>query len=134
MLTLGGTYVVSLGFPLPKVKETFDQAREIAQAMGASPKLALILFNLLSYYFNTEDYRSVDELSAHMLELARDSEHSYWFELFACHLVSGGQLLKGDFLTAIDAFDKELEMFRPELPFPWELTPSGYPRSVQKHG
>jgi class 3 adenylate cyclase/tetratricopeptide (TPR) repeat protein len=132
LLTLGGTFVVSLGFPHPKVKETFDQARAIAQTMGASPKLALILFNLLSYYFNTEDYRSVDKLSEHMLDLSLGSEHRYWFELFATHLISGGQLLKGDFLTATDAFKREIEMFRPELPFPWELTPSGYPEICAK--
>jgi class 3 adenylate cyclase/tetratricopeptide (TPR) repeat protein len=125
-LTLGGTFVVSHGFPHPKVKETFDQAREIAQGMKISPKLALIQLNLLSYYFNTEDYNSVEELRDHMMILAKHPVHGNWFELFANHLGSLGVVVKGEFEQAIRGYHRSKELFDPSLPFPWELTPSGY--------
>jgi predicted ATPase len=126
-LTLGGTFVVSHGFPHPKVKETFNRARDIAQTMELSPKLALVLFNLLSYYFNTEDYNAVDELSDYMLTLAEDPENGYWFELFAIHLGGGGsKVIKGDFREASKAHQRVLKLFNPSLPFPWELAPSGH--------
>ncbi|NNF33902.1 MAG: AAA family ATPase, partial [Saprospiraceae bacterium] len=68
LLTLGGMYIVSHGFPHPKVKETFNKAREVAQRTEISPKLALIMLNLLSYYMNTEDYKGHHALSKHMEE------------------------------------------------------------------
>ena len=125
-LTLGGTYVVSLGFPHPKVKETFNRARDIAQAIDVSPKLALIQFNLLSYYLNTEDFKALDALTEHMLNLAKDSENGYWFELFASQMEGGSRIIRGEFKLANQAFQHVLEMFNPSLPFPWELTPTGY--------
>ncbi|MGB5662880.1 AAA family ATPase [Eudoraea sp.] len=124
-LTLGGTFVVSHGFPHPKVKETFNRARDIAQTIEVSPKLALILFNLLSYYFNTEDYGSAEELSVYIRKLAESQEHGYWFELTVNQL-SGGAILKGEFVKAERGFRRVLELFDPSLPFPWELAPSGY--------
>ncbi len=124
-LTLGGTYVVSLGFPHPKVKETFDQARDIAQTIEVNPKLALVLFNLLSYYFNTEDYESMRELSVYIRKLAEDPEHGYWFELMVNQL-SSGSIAQGKFDDANRGFRRVLEIFDPSLPFPWELAPSGY--------
>jgi tetratricopeptide (TPR) repeat protein len=125
-LTLGGTYVVSHGFPHPKVKETFNRAKDIAQTIDVSPKLALAQFNLLSYFFNTEDYKAFDELSEHMFKLAKDSEDGYWFELFATQLGGGSSIIKGEFKLANQAFQHVLEIFNPSLHFPWELTPSGY--------
>ncbi len=125
-LTLGGTFVVSHGFPHPKVKETFNKARELAQNMEVTPKLALIQFNLLSYYFNTEDYQSLHELANHMNKLANDPVHGYWFGLFSLHLDSLGVIVKGEFEKAIAGYHRELELFDPSLPFPWELAPSGY--------
>ena len=99
-LTLGGTYVVSHGFPHPIVKQTFDQARALAQDMEINPKLALVLFNILSYYFNTEDYRALDELVSQMKQFASHSEHGYWFKLFSIHLDGGASLIKGEFQRA----------------------------------
>jgi class 3 adenylate cyclase/tetratricopeptide (TPR) repeat protein len=125
-LTLGGTFVASLGFPHPKVKETFNRARDIAQTTEVSPKLALILFNLLSYYFNIEDYRAQIELSDHMLKLADDPENGYWFKLFATHLGAAAKIIKGEFEQANRDFEDVLEIFNPSLPFPWALAPSGY--------
>ena len=126
LLTLGGVFVVSHGFPHPKVKETFNRARDIAQTIAVSPKLALILFNLLSYYFNTEDYKAHGELANYMLQLAEDAENGYWFELFACQLVGGVGIIKGEFKQANRSYNRVLEIFNPSLPFPWELSPSGY--------
>ena len=125
-LILGGTFVVSHGFPHPKVKETFNRARDIAQTVEVSPKLALIHFNLLSYYFNTEDYKAHGELSDHMLKLAKDPDNGYWFELFASQLEGPARVIKGEFEQASRSFQRVLEIFNPSLPFPWELTPTGY--------
>ncbi|MGB5386410.1 MAG: AAA family ATPase [Eudoraea sp.] len=125
-LTLGGSFVVAHGFPHPKVKETFNRARAIAQTIDVNPKLALILFNLLSYYFNTEDYKAAKEVSDHMFKLAEDPENGYWFELFASQLGGGGVVIKGEFEEANRSYRRVLELFDPSLPFPWELAPSGY--------
>lgn len=124
-LTLGGSYMVSHGFPHPLVKETFNRAQEIAKSMALSPKLALIQFNLLSYYFNTEDYDSFDNLSAHMTKLAEDPETGYWFRLIVTYF-NGGNLIRGDFKKSLPFFKTALKLFDPSLPFPWELTPGGY--------
>jgi len=125
-LTLGGSFVVSHGFPHPKVKETFNRARDVAQTIEVSPKLALVLFNLLSYYFNTEDYKAHTELSDYMLKLAENPENGYWFELFASQLGGGARVIKGEFKEANRSYQRVLEIFDPSLPFPWELAPSGY--------
>jgi tetratricopeptide (TPR) repeat protein len=125
-LTLGGTFVVSHGFPHPKVKETFNRARDIAQTIEVNPKLALVLFNLLGYYFNTEDYTAQNEISDHMLKLAENPENGYWFELFASQLGGGAKIAKGEFKIANLNYQRVLEIFDPSLPFPWELAPSGY--------
>ncbi|MCH2451458.1 MAG: AAA family ATPase [Gracilimonas sp.] len=125
-LTLGGTFVVYHGFPHPKVKKTFNQARDIAQTIDASPKLALILFNLLSYYFNTEDYNAHEELADYMFKLAEDPDNGYWFELFASQLVGVAKVIKGEFEEANRSYQQVLEIFDPSLPFPWELSPTGY--------
>jgi tetratricopeptide (TPR) repeat protein len=125
-LTLGGTFVVSHGFPHPKVRETFNKARDIAQQLEVSPKLALVLFNLLGYYMNTEDYDAQRELSDYMMQLAKDPEHGYWFELLAGQLVGGASIITGDFKKALKSYQRTLDLFDPSLPFPWELAPSGY--------
>jgi len=125
-LVLGGTYVVSHGFPHPKVKETFDRARDIAQSIEVNPKLALVLFNLLSYYFNTEDFKAHKALSDHMMKLAKDGTNGYWFELCGNQILGVTNAIQGNFAAANLNFERILEMFNPSLPFPWELAPSGY--------
>jgi class 3 adenylate cyclase/tetratricopeptide (TPR) repeat protein len=125
LLTLGGTYVVSHGFPHPKVKETFDQAREIAQKTEVNPKLALILLNLLSYYMNTEDYKSMKEIADYSRTLAMDPDKGYWFELVVNQL-GDGAMIKGEFEEAKKGFSRVIELFDTDLPFPWELAPSGH--------
>lgn len=125
-LSLGGTFVVSHGFPHQKVKETFDEAREIARTMPLSPKLAMILFNLLSYYFNTENYSEQMKLTRYMLSLSSDPKQGYWFNLFATHLKGGYHLLKGEFDSVIPIYRRVLTIFDPTLSIPWEMTPSGY--------
>ncbi len=124
-MSLGGLYIISHGFPHPLVKETFDQARDIAQNLAVSPKLALILVGLLNYYFNTEDYESFDELSKHMDGFSEDPEHGYWFKLYLSHF-KGGILCRGNIKENLPNFKKTMEMFDPSRPFRWELTPSGY--------
>ena len=125
-LTLGGSFVVAYGFPHPKVGETFNRAREIAQKLEVSPKLAIVLFGLLSYYFNIEDYKVVDEISDNMMILSQDKENGYWFELFATQLVGCSRAIKGELKKANRSYDRVLEMFDPSLPFSWELASSGY--------
>lgn len=124
-LNLGATFVVSHGFPHPKVKETFNRARGLAQSIAISPKLALIQFNLLSYFFNTEDYAAVDDLSDHMFKLSKNPKNGYWFEICASQIMAASRSLIGEFTTANSYFQRVLEMFNPTLPFPWELAPSG---------
>ncbi len=126
-LTLGGSFVVAYGFPHPKVRETFDKARQIAQTTEVSPKLALILMNLLSYYFNTEDWGAHADLAEYVMKLADDPEHGYWFELAAKQLVDGPTgIIWGNFQRARQGGERVLEIFDPSLPFSWELAPSGY--------
>ena len=124
-MSLGGIYIISHGFPHPLVKETFDEARDIAQNLEVSPKLALIHVGLLNYYFNTEDYDSFDELSEHMESFTNDPDHGYWFKLYLSHFNSG-ILPRGNIKQNLPNFKKTLEIFDPALPFRWELTPSGY--------
>jgi len=124
-LTLGGTFVIAYGFPHPKVKETFDKAREIAQTIELSPKLALIFLNLSSYYFNTEDFHATEELHAYAKKLEDDPQNGYWFRLLEQAIGFAG-VCKGEFEKANLSFERVLEIYDPALPFPWELAPSGH--------
>jgi class 3 adenylate cyclase/tetratricopeptide (TPR) repeat protein len=131
-LTLGGSFVVTHGFPHPKVKETFNRARDIAQTIEVSPKLALVLINLGSYYVNTEDYQSADELLVYLRKLADDPTHGYWFDLFNNQIDGFIRVIQGDFEGANGRFNRVVEIFDPTLPFPWELAPSGYMEAAMK--
>jgi adenylate cyclase len=122
-LTLGGCYVVTHGFPHPKVKETFDKARMIARDTEVSPKLAIILWNLYSYYGNIEDYTSFDEIREDLEALSEDPTHGYWFKLIKHGI--GMNLVRGYLTQTEKGYATALEIFNPELPFPWELTPGG---------
>lgn len=126
-LMLGGTFVVAHGFPHPKVKSTFDKARAITQSIEVSPKLALILMNLNSYYANTEDFSAHKELTEYIYQLTTDPENGYWFQL-AYHVQGTGTgILKGEnFQVSNQSFEQTLKIFNPDLAFPWELAPSGY--------
>jgi len=125
-LTLGGIFIVSHGFPHPKVKETFMRAKEIAQTMETDQKLASVFLGLLSYYFNIEDYTSLSELSNHMFKLAEDPNNGYWFELFASQLVGCSRVTKGEFEKANRCYQRVMDMFDPSLTFPGEIAPTGY--------
>ncbi|MGB5359978.1 MAG: hypothetical protein WBN27_08555, partial [Eudoraea sp.] len=125
-LTLGGSFIVAYGFPHPKVLETFNQAREVAQYIDVSPKLALVLFGLLTYYFNIEDYQRVDEVSDNMMILAKDKENGHWFEMFSTQIVGCSNTIKGEFEKANRSYNRVLEIFDPSLPFSWELASTGY--------
>ena len=124
-MTLGGAYIVSHGFPHPKVKDAFNHAWRIARNSEASPKLALIMVGLIGYYFNNEDYESQGEINSHLIELSRHPEHGLWFDLFRNQLGEAA-MIKGEFEKANAGYDRVLEIFDPSIPFPWELTPSGY--------
>jgi len=123
-LTLGGTFVVAHGFPHPKVKETFDKARDIAQTIEVSPKLALVLMNLVSYYMNTEDHLAADELSKYSEKLTKHPENGYWFQLVD-QLSGVSSVIRGDFQLANKAIERVIEIFDPAIPFSWELAPTG---------
>jgi len=127
-LTLGSTFVVAHGFPHPKVKETFDKARNIAQSIEVNPKLAMVLLGLYTYYFNTEDYAVHSELTEYIKQLEKDPEHGYWFQLIHSQGGIGAPgVIKGDFQQAHQAFKRSLEIFDPTIYFPWELAPGmGY--------
>lgn len=126
LLTKGGMYIVSHGFPHPKVKETFDKARDVAQKAEVSPKLALIMVNLMSYYMNTEDFASHSELSKHMIPLMDDPDHGYWFKIFFLQLGGGGNVIQGDLEGANNSYKELLKIFDPSIQFMWELASSGY--------
>ena len=130
-LTLGGCYVVTHGFPHPKVKETFDIARNKATDIEVSPKLALILLNLMSYYFNVEDYESYDEIEKYSRTLFNHPKHGYWFALIT-KLPLGKPIAQGKFVEADRISVQALEIYNPELPFPWELTPTGHAEVTAK--
>ena len=125
LLTLGGTYMVSHGFPHPLVKKIFNKARAIAETMEVSPKLALMQGGLMGYYFNTEDYKSYDELCEYMMTLAQHPDHGYWFDVLSTYF-NGIAMVRGTFAKAHLNFERVTKIFDPSKPFPWELTPGGY--------
>jgi class 3 adenylate cyclase/tetratricopeptide (TPR) repeat protein len=126
LLTLGGTFMVSHGFPHPKVKETFNRALSIAKSMEISPKLAFILMGLGGYYFNREDWEAYKETREYLLQLAEDPDQGYWFELVCRQINGGASIVQGNFVFANSEYKRVLEIFDPSLPFPWEISPSGY--------
>ena len=59
------------------------------------------------------------------MTLTGDPENGYWFELVANQLRDGA-IIKGEFEEANQGYQRVIELFDPDLPFPWELAPSGY--------
>jgi len=126
LLTLGGTFMVSHGFPHPKVAETLNRALGVSKSLEVSPKLAFVLMGLGSYYFNREDVAAYKEITNYMRQLSKDPEHGYWFELVTSQINGGASTIKGNFILANSEHKRVLEIFNPALPFPWEISPSGY--------
>jgi class 3 adenylate cyclase/tetratricopeptide (TPR) repeat protein len=129
-LTLGSTYIVSHGFPHPKVKETFHQARVLSQESSVNPKLAMIYWGLLSFYINREEYSIVEEIMQNAWEHSNDPEHGYYFKLVGC--TGSAYIQRGEFEKGVNAYQKIVETFDPDLPFPWEISPFGNPEVLAK--
>ena len=126
LLTLGGTYMVSHGFPHPKVEETFKRALLVAKSLEVSPKLAFVLMGLLGYYFNREEWEAANETKEYLIQLSEDPEHGFWFEMVWRQINGGTLIVQGNLVLANSEYKRVLELFDPSIPFPWEITPSGY--------
>jgi tetratricopeptide (TPR) repeat protein len=114
LLVMGISYVMALGYPHRKVKETFNRAIDLAQSMEVNMKLSVPLFNLLSYYFNTEDFKAGNEVVDYMRELAKkDPENEYFFNSPVL-LISGAiNVIQGDFKRAELYLRKTIEIYDP---------------------
>ena len=126
VLTLGGAFIVYLGYTDPKVGETFNQAKEIAQSIEVSPKLALILYNLQTYYMLSEEHDTSDELVEYELELGKGGEDRYLFRLIGAASKGVSNVLLGnDFTIANQSLKRAVEIYDPSIPIPFEYTPGG---------
>lgn len=123
-LTLGGAYVVHYGYPHSMVGEEFNRARKITQKVELNSKLAFVLMNLVSYYFNIEDYQNADSVMSQALELSQNQEHGY---LFMVATIAGwnSQILRGNLSFARKGLENIIGKYDPAIPIPLELTPGG---------
>jgi len=116
-LTMGGTYIVTHGFPHPNVKACFDRAQALTQTIEPDPKMALVLLGLFGYYFNREDYPALESLVDYSSQLENDPKIGYWFKLIGNH-IKGVNILQGNFEQSLKSLQRELEIFDPSLPCP----------------
>jgi tetratricopeptide (TPR) repeat protein len=80
--------------------------------------------NLNSYYFNLENYNTVDEVMSQTQELGKNQEYGY---LFRWADVAGynSQALRGRLSSAADSLEHLIAQYDPNIPVPLELTPGG---------
>ena len=101
LLVLGTAYVSSLGYPHPKVKETFNRAKDLAYSLEINQKLSIPLFYLMVYYFNTEEYSTWYEMVELMNELAKkDKKNRYSFDICVTYQSGATNTVLGNFKEA----------------------------------
>lgn len=124
-LALGGAFMVTHGFPHPKVGETFNRAREIAQTIEVSPKLGFVLMNLMTFYVNREAHGTTQEIAEYMLELSKDQEDGYLFKICGIYYRGAVNSIMGNFIEGIADIEEAIKMYDPAANIPLELTSSG---------
>lgn len=125
VLTLGGASIVFYGYTHSKVGEIFNRAKEIAQSIKVSPKLALILYNLQTYYMLSEKHDSSNELVQYELQLGKEEANGYLFKLIGKASLGVANVNLGNFELANDSLLEAIELYDPANPIPYELTPGG---------
>lgn len=125
VLSLGGSVIVYYGYTHPKVGETFNRALDIAKVVEVSPKLALILYNLQTFYMLSEKQNISDELVQYELQLGREEDNAYLFQLIGHASLGVSSVIYGNFEVANDNLMKAVELYNPEIIIPYEFTPGG---------
>jgi class 3 adenylate cyclase/predicted ATPase len=69
--SLGASLQAARGQAHPEVERAYARAREICQAVGATPQLFPVLWGLLRFYFARADLQTAHELAEQLLHLAQ---------------------------------------------------------------
>ncbi len=128
LLSLGGAYMVKNGYNHDNVGQTFSRARELAQKIEVTQKLAYILYGLQVYYLNTKHIYTLDELIDRAIDLGEqieDRKENYLFLLFGYHLKGVLAVEKGEYNKANTALKYTIDLFNPSIHIFSELTPGG---------
>lgn len=125
LLTLGGASIVNYGYTHPKVGKVFGRAKDLAQRMEISPKLAFIAYNLQTYYMLSENFSATDELTNFALEIGERHAQGYLFSLFGKHIHGVFLSFQGRFLEANRELRSAVDFYDPSIAIPSDLTPGG---------
>ncbi len=125
LLNLGGASIVNYGYTHPKVGEVFRRAKDLAEGVDISSKLAFIIYGLQTYYMLSEDFSATDELIKFALEVGEQHSEGYLFELFGKHILGVFLSLQGRFLESNKELQSVVDFYDPSITIPSDLTPGG---------
>lgn len=125
LLTLGGASIVYYGYAHEKVGIVFNQAKDAAQTVEVSPKLAFILYNLQTYYMIAGQFDTSTALVDYELQLAESTVDNYFFSLIGFASRGVSSVFEGNYFIANDYLKRATHTYDPKIPIPLELTPGG---------
>ncbi|MGE0826788.1 MAG: adenylate/guanylate cyclase domain-containing protein [Candidatus Binatia bacterium] len=115
-LALGEPLIATKGFGALEVEQTYTRAQELCQQLGETPQLALVLEGLSLFYMTRAEYKTTYKLRSQCLTLAQRVQDPG--PLLRAHQELGGCLLMlGEFVSALEHFDRAIALHNPQHHF-----------------
>jgi predicted ATPase len=87
-MALGSALIVSRGYAVAEVEQTYSKALELCRRIGDTPEVVPVLYALGRYYYVFRaEYQIAHDLGARLMKLAQ--EHNDAVALFMAHTVLG---------------------------------------------
>ena len=116
-LPLGTAYLMTKGYGVPEVGQTYNRARELCQQQGDIPRLIPALLGLSRFYGAKADYHTARPLGEQLLRIARQNDDTA--TLVVGHYVVGLNLwFLGQQVEALAHFEQGLGCYKPQQDSP----------------
>jgi tetratricopeptide (TPR) repeat protein len=110
-MALGSALIVSRGYAVAEVEQTYSKALELCRRIGDTPEVVPVLYALGRYYYVFRaEYQIAHDLGARLLRLAQ--EHNDAAALMMAHTVLGiTSFWTGQFAAAREHVEQALTLF-----------------------
>ena len=110
-MALGSALIVSRGYAVAEVEQTYSKALELCQQIGDTPEVVPVLFALGRYYYAFRaEFQIARDLGERLLELAQDKNNAA--ALMMAHTVLGTtSFWTGQFVATRKHFEQALALF-----------------------
>jgi class 3 adenylate cyclase/predicted ATPase len=109
---LSSALVVTKGLGAPEVRKAYDDARELCQRAGETPRLGPVLYGLSAYYIQQEEMRVASELAGQCLAMA-EKQHDSSFIVAACRLLVSTSFWSGNPRLAHEYCERGMARYDP---------------------